>query len=59
MISAMISGSLDACAPWSPNTNTILDQMGDDAQVMCTNVSFADEAADCASWVCTPDLCRS
>ena len=54
MISAMVSGSLDACAPWSPSTNTILAEMGDDAKVMCTNVSFSDEAADCASWVCIP-----
>lgn len=54
MVSAIISGSLDACAPWSPSTNTILAELGDDAQVFCTNVSFADEAADCASWICTP-----
>ncbi|MBB5265102.1 NitT/TauT family transport system substrate-binding protein [Catenibacillus scindens] len=54
MISAMVSGSLDACAPWSPSTNTILSEMGDDAKVLCTNVSFSDEAADCASWVCIP-----
>lgn len=54
MISAMVSGSLDACAPWSPSTNTILEEMGDDAKVMCTNVSFSSEAADCASWVCVP-----
>lgn len=54
MVSAMISGSLDACAPWSPNTMTITEQLGEDAQILCTNVSFAEESADCASWVCTP-----
>ncbi|HIS48504.1 MAG TPA: ABC transporter substrate-binding protein [Candidatus Scybalocola faecigallinarum] len=54
MISAMVSGSLDACAPWSPSTNTILEELGDDAQVLCTNVTFSDQAADCGSWVCTP-----
>lgn len=59
MISAAVSGSLDACAPWSPSTNTILDQLGDDAQVLCTNVTFSDEAADCASWVCTPSYAES
>lgn len=59
MISAAVSGSLDACAPWSPSTTTILDQMGDDAQVMCTNVTFSDEAADCASWVCTPSYAEA
>ena len=55
MLSAMISGSIDACAPWSPNTKVITDEVGDDAQIFVSNVYFAEEAADPASWVCMPE----
>lgn len=54
MVNAMISGSIDACAPWSPSSTTIVEQMGDDAQIFCTNTTFSDIAADAASWICTP-----
>ena len=54
MPSAMISGSIDACAPWSPNTKVITDELGDDAQVFVSNADFSDIAADPASWVCMP-----
>ena len=40
MPSAMISGSIDACAPWSPNTKVITDELGDDAQVFVSNADF-------------------
>ena len=55
MPSAMISGSIDACAPWSPNTKVITDELGDDAQVFVSNADFSDIAADPASWVCMPE----
>ena len=55
MPSAMISGSIDACAPWSPNTKVIQDELGDDAQIFVSNADFSDIAADPASWVCMPD----
>lgn len=54
MPSAMISGSIDACAPWSPNTKVIMDEMGDDVQIFVTNKDFSDISADPASWVCMP-----
>ncbi len=54
MVSAMVSGSIDACAPWSPSSATIAAEMGDDVQTFCTNTSFSDIAADCASWICMP-----
>lgn len=54
MVNAMLSGSIDACAPWSPSSTTILEQMGDDAQIFCTNTTFSDIAADAASWICSP-----
>lgn len=59
MPSAMISGSLDACAPWSPNSTTITKEMGEDAHVLCTNVTFSDESADCTSWVCVPSYAET
>lgn len=55
MPSAMISGSIDACAPWSPNTKVIQDELGDDAQIFVSNADFSDIAADPASWVCMPE----
>ena len=53
--SAMTSGSLDACANWSPATFTILDAMGDDAFVVADNVTFADRSASVASWIVMND----
>ena len=50
----MVSGSVDACAAWSPSSSTIVSELGDDAQIFCTNTTFADEAADCEGWVCMP-----
>ena len=53
--SAMTSGSLDACANWSPATFTILDAMGDDAFVLADNVTFSDRSASVASWIVMND----
>ncbi len=55
MPNAMISGSIDACAPWSPMHNTIIEELGDDAQVLVSNDDFSNIAADTASWVCKPE----
>ncbi len=55
MVSAIVSGSIDACAPWSPSSATIMNELGDDAIQFCTNTSFSDIAADCASWICMPE----
>ena len=49
--SAMTSGSLDACATWSPATFTILDAMGSDAFKISDNVTFSDRSASVASWI--------
>lgn len=55
MVSAIVSGSIDACAPWSPSSATIEAELGDDVIKFCSNTTFADIAADCASWICMPD----
>ena len=49
---AMLSGSLDACALWSPATFTILEGMKD-AKVLANNVTFSDRSASVASWIVT------
>lgn len=54
MVSAMLSGSVDACATWSPNSILILEQLGDDAIKFVSNVDFIDVSVSPASWVCTP-----
>lgn len=54
MVSAMISGSVDACATWSPNSARILNILGDDAIKFVSNVDFIDVSVSPASWVCTP-----
>ena len=53
--SAMSSGSLDACANWSPATFTILDAMEDDAFIISDNVTFSDRSASIASWIVMND----
>ena len=47
MVSAIVSGSIDACAPWSPSSTTIANELGDDVQTFCTNTTFSDIAAAC------------
>ena len=59
MVSAIVSGSIDACAPWSPSSTTIANELGDDVQTFCTNTTFSDIAADCASWICMPSYAET
>lgn len=50
---AIISGSVDAAATWSPGTLTILDEV-DGATKLCDNMTFKDTTISLASWICTP-----
>ncbi len=52
--SAMTSGALDACATWTPSTETIVNQIGDDATVIARNETFSDETVNIASWIVMP-----
>ena len=54
--SAMTSGSLDACATWSPSSFTILENTGDDAFVLSDNLTFSDRTASIASWIVMPSF---
>lgn len=52
IVSAMISGSLDACALWSPSTLAVTEQLGDDVIKLADNLAFADQSASVSSWIC-------
>lgn len=51
---AMISGSIDACSTWTPNTFTIKDALGDDAVSLGNAMMFMDKSPAIASWIVNP-----
>lgn len=51
---AMLSGKIDACATWSPNTHTIKKDMGDDLVELSTNADFTEELPSVTSWAIKP-----
>ncbi len=53
MVTAMLSGSVDACAVWSPASLTILAE-SDEYTLLCDNTTFSDTAISIASWIATP-----
>src|SRR5699024_8676449 len=50
----MASGTVYAAATWSPNTNTIKEELGDDAIKLAENADYAEEFPSIASWVVAP-----
>lgn len=58
MVSAMLSRNVDACAIWSPQSTTILDEL-EGATVLADNVSFADQSIALSSWIVLPDNLES
>ena len=53
VVTAMLSGGVDACAIWSPQSLTILDQMPD-ATKLAENIDFSDISISLASWITMP-----
>lgn len=53
MVSAMISGNIDACATWSPGTMTIATAMGDKVITLATNNDYLDQATFPSSMITT------
>lgn len=51
LVSAMVSGSLDACALWSPSSLLVVEQCGDDSVIIANNLTFADQSASVSSWI--------
>jgi len=54
IVTAMISGSVDAAATWSPNTTAIKDELDDNAIMLSNNIRYADEFPSIASFIVNP-----
>lgn len=50
MVSAMVSGSIDACATWSPYTLEIVNTIED-----AKKLEFENDTVNLASWIALPD----
>ena len=53
IVTAMMSGGVDACATWSPNSLTILEGM-EGTTKLADNRTFSDTTVSLASWIATP-----
>ena len=53
MVSAMVSGGVDACATWSPSTMTIANALGDKALTLATNIDYVDQVTFPSSFITT------
>ena len=51
LATAMLSGTIDACAAWSPSTATIINNSNGDVFALCHNIDFADRDVSLASWI--------
>lgn len=53
IVTAMLSGGVDACATWSPNSLKILEEMKDSTK-LTDNMTFSDTTVSLASWIAMP-----
>lgn len=53
IVTAMLSGGVDACATWSPNSLQILEKMPE-ATKLTDNLTFSDKTVSLASWIAMP-----
>lgn len=53
IVTAMISGGVDAAATWSPNSLKILEEDAK-ATKLADNMTFSDTTVSLASWICMP-----
>lgn len=53
IVTAMLSGGVDAAATWSPNSLKILEEMPD-ATKLTDNLTFSDKTVSLASWIAMP-----
>ena len=56
---AMVSGKVDACATWSPNTLTIYNELGDKAVELGANKDFTDTDVSVSSFIAMPDKVKN
>jgi NitT/TauT family transport system substrate-binding protein len=57
IVTAMLSGGVDAAATWSPNSLEILEQVPDSTK-LTDNLTFSDQTVSLASWICMPDYAK-
>lgn len=53
IVSAMVSGGVEAAATWSPNSLKILEEV-EGTTKLTDNMTFADETVSLASWIVMP-----
>lgn len=53
IVSAMISGNVDACATWSPGTQTIMNALGDKGVMLADNQDYVDQVTFPSSFITT------
>lgn len=53
IVTAMLSGGVDACATWSPNSLKIMEELTG-ATKLCDNLTFKDTTISLASWIAMP-----
>jgi NitT/TauT family transport system substrate-binding protein len=53
IVTAMLSGGVDAAATWSPNSLKILEEV-QGATKLTDNMTFSDQTVSLASWICMP-----
>ena len=53
IVTAMLSGGVDAAATWSPNSLKILEE-DKNATKLADNMTFSDKTVSLASWICMP-----
>lgn len=54
IVTAMLSGSVDAAATWSPNTTAIKSELGDTVVMLSNNVRYATTSPSIASYAVKP-----
>ncbi len=57
IVTAMLSGGVDACATWSPNSLKILEEMPN-ATKLTDNLTFSDKTVSLASWIAMPEYAK-
>lgn len=50
IVTAMVSGGVDACATWSPNSLKILEEVKDSTK-LADNMTFSDTTVSLGSWI--------
>ena len=58
IVTAMMTGDVDACALWSPESLTVLEEI-EGTTKLADNVAFSDTSVSLASWIAMPDRVES